>query len=124
MEPLVLPAWLALTLAALAALRVWRLLATDDAGEPIRLLKDKTLRRMAGPLDRPYPGRILRTRLRVAASLDEGYGCPYCFGFWLALGAVASALAWSDTWPWQLVCGTLSASWIIGHLGAQLDKET
>lgn len=116
MDPLVLPAWLTLLLATLAALRVWRLLVVDDAGHPFRVLKHHVLRLIQGKAS------VDSWRGRVVESLEEGYGCPFCLGFWLVLVSTASAFAWSTEWWWQWPAAALAGSWIVGHLGAQLDK--
>jgi hypothetical protein len=99
---------LTLLLVALAAARCWRLLAVDDIGDPIRVGMSRATERL--------PDR-LRTSLQV------GWFCPFCLGYWISLGWVGSALAWGDHWAWQLAAGSLAVSYVVGHVGARLDRE-
>lgn len=81
----------------LASARLWRLAAVDSLTDSIReILPDKVTPFLA---------------------------CPFCSGFWIALGVAASAIAWADTWPWWLILGSLAVSYIGGHLNRVLDLE-
>ena len=71
------PNWYALVLLALAAYRIWRLLAHDTILDPLRHLL-----------------------VRAESKQEEFLQCPFCLGFWVAL---AWWLAWV-AWPhWTLV---------------------
>lgn len=108
MDPLLLPAWLVLVLVALAAARLWRLIAVDAIADPLR-------RRLRVEIaDAPKQWRD---------TLSYLIQCPFCAGFWISGMVLASALAWSDTVLWQLVAGTCAVNYVQAHLNAWLDVE-
>lgn len=88
------PDWWAVTLLAIAAFRVWRLIAEDDI------------------LDRPrrYVTRLGSKWKKEGDPLPAGYrikladflSCPYCAGWWVGL-------AWVGAW-WAWPHGTLIAA--------------
>lgn len=47
--------------------------------------------------------------------------CPFCSGWWYALGWVLTGLAWGDTVVWQALAGSLAVNWIAAQFGAWLD---
>jgi hypothetical protein len=102
---------LAWILAGLATARTFRLWAVDGITKPLR-------RRFSALMARLY-GR----NERLAKSLNEGAWCPFCIGFWIALAWVASGLAWSDTWPWQLAAGSFAVSYVAGHVTSRLEGD-
>lgn len=105
------PDWWAFLLLALAAYRVWRLLAEDAI------------------LDRP---RRKLTRLGSAWQKEgdpvpEGYRaewakfllCPWCLGFWVSLAWWA---AWQASEKWALVaCTPFALSAAVGMIRVNLD---
>lgn len=115
---------LMLVLSALAGARTFRLLAVDCIGRPIRWRFDslvwsinpKSFRGMMKP-KRKHVSKLTWRRHRIAKSLAEGYSCRWCFGYWYTAAWVATGLAWSDTWVWQLLAGSLAASYVVGLLG-------
>lgn len=76
------PGWYALILLALAAFRIWRLLAEDDIlNRPRRFIV--RVPRLWKEGDPPPAG--------VYYGIVEFIECPYCLGFWVAL-------AWWGAW--------------------------
>lgn len=91
--------WLIL---ALAAYRLWRLLALDTI------------------LDRPRTAITDRAEGRWWAGWAEAIYCPWCLGFWcclLVFGAVHLAAGPLYLWPLQAA----AASTLVGLIGAHAD---
>lgn len=88
-----IPNWYALVLLALAAYRLWRLLALDTI------------------LDRP------RHRLvRAESKREEFLQCPFCFGAWITVGWWLAWVAWPH---WTLVVAVpFAISALVGIVGA------
>lgn len=102
-------------LATGAAARLWRLLAIDDAGQPVRDLRDRALL--------AYLGRardVPRAEARVQTVLD-GWKCPYCLGWWISAGVFASGAAAGRTRAWQFTAGALALNYVQASLNAWLD---
>lgn len=63
----------------------------------------------------------------VAAQVADGWRylltCPWCASVWLAGPAVASGLAWSTGWGWQLAAGALAVSGVTGFLARYAAPE-
>lgn len=74
---------LGLIVLTLGAWRVWRIISTDTVLDPIR-------DRILGPSS--LAGGVTHYRRK---KLAEFVGCPWCLGFWLALGAFAAWHWWS-----------------------------
>lgn len=92
------PDWWAFLLLALAAFRVWRLLAEDDIA--------------AGPRARVNKNR---------PKLEYWISCPWCAGFWIA---VAWWLAWVASHRWAAVAATpFAVSAIVGLVAANIDPD-
>lgn len=92
--------WWIWLLALLASARTWRLLYKDDITF------------------------WLRDQVSRSTKLWEFYSCPWCFGFWITVGWVGSALAWGTTWPWLLLAGSLAANYVQANLNVHLgDKQ-
>ncbi len=91
-----IPNWYALVLLALAAYRVWRLLALDTITDSVR-----------------------HRFVRADSKQEEFLQCPYCFGLWVTL---AWWLAWV-AWPhWTLVVAVpFALSALVGLIGSRLD---
>lgn len=116
MDPLVLPAWLTLLIVVLASARIWRLLTVDGITFPLRRAWANLVGRIAG-------GTEDTARRRFAETLDEGFYCAFCSGFWVALATLSSALAWSDTLAWQLVAIPLAVNWVAGHANSRVEAD-
>ena len=89
---------LGVPLLALAAYRVWRIIAVDQITEPIRI---RTIFR-SGP---------------VWSWLEDLVTCPWCLGWWLSgVAAVVyvAALGLSGWWVWLL---WPAVSCVVGFLG-------
>ncbi len=112
MDPLNLPAAFVVVIAILASARLFRLATVDAAGYPYRWAVAKVVNLFVRP----------KTE-KVAETIDDGAFCAWCSGFWLTLGVAASALAWSDTWGWQLVAIALAANYVQANLNIHLDDE-
>lgn len=80
------PGWYPLVLLALAAFRTWRLLAEDD-------ITDGPRRYVTRLGSWQKEGDSLPKEYRVR--LNDFLACPWCLGFWLALGWWG---AW-EIWP-------------------------
>jgi hypothetical protein len=93
------PGWYALALLALAAWRIFRLLAEDTI------------------LDRPRD----RLTARLGDKWELFITCPFCAGFWISL---AWWLVW-EAWPhWTLVAATpFAISAVVGMIASVLDSE-
>jgi hypothetical protein len=81
------PSVWAFVLLALASYRLWRLLAEDD-------LLDRP-RRWALRLGDWEDGQPVPDGYRI--KWGEFLACPWCAGFWIAVGWWAAWLAWDDT---------------------------
>lgn len=102
--------WLTLFLALGATVRLVRLVVIDDAGVVVRM-----------PVTLFACAALGRERgARFAAAL---LSCPFCIGFWIALAVCASWGAWAQTTWWQVGAGTLTASYVAGHLVSTLDDD-
>lgn len=93
------PGWWPFVLLALAAYRLWRLLALDAV------------------IDR-WRQPVLR---RVPEKLHQGVECPYCFGAWVAVGWWLAWQIWPHTTLAIAVPFALSA--VVGLIGARLDPD-
>ena len=63
----------------------------------------------------------IRDRIEARWTSDEvAYllACPWCASVYIAPFVVASGLAWSDGWGWQLAAGSLTASVVTGWLSS------
>ena len=91
---MLVPSWWGLALLGLAAYRTWRLLAEDS------ILDKQRLR--------------LYQRIRKE-SVVTFVGCPWCFGFWIALGWWG---AW-QLWPHDtlVAAGVMALSAVVGIIG-------
>jgi Protein of unknown function (DUF1360) len=99
------PSWWGAALLALAAYRTWHLAALDTIIEP--------LRRRAYRLDgdgEPADG--------YRRSVDDFVGCPWCFGYWVAVAWWAAWLVWPH--GALLVATPFALSAVVGLL-AKLD---
>lgn len=100
--------FLGLAVIALACWRLWKLAAEDVILDPIRdrVLGTTTL-----------AGGVTHYR---RAKLATFIGCPWCFGFWLSVGAFAAWHWWSHT-NTVLIAIPLALSTITGLL-TKLDE--
>lgn len=112
MDPLNLPAAFVVVIAILASARLFRLATVDAVGYPYRWAVAKVV------------NAVHPKSPAVADTIDEGAFCSFCIGFWIALGVLASALAWHDTVAWQLVVGALAVNYVSGHLSGALDADS
>ena len=87
-----IPNWYPLVLLALAAYRVWRLLAHDTILDPLR-----------------------HRLIRAESKQEEFLQCPYCAGFWVALVWWA---AW-QIWPHGTLVAASVFAINAGVIGAQ-----
>lgn len=102
-----IPSWYELVLLALAAFRLWRLLAEDD-------ILDRP-RRYVTALPRAWkPNDPLSTNYRNG--LAAFISCPWCLGFWVVLALWG---AW-EVWPHAVlvVSAPLAVSALVGFLGS------
>lgn len=113
-----------IALAAAATLRLTRFVTTDTLGEwvLVRRLKDwgerhETLHLGRQPEEDHEPeswqGRLV-----------TGLDCPFCVGFWIGAGVLASWVAVRDTrleGPWRFVTGALALNYAVGHISARAD---
>ncbi len=100
----VIPNWYALALLALAAYRLWRLLALDTI-----LDRWRNLLIGSGHAD------------DVRARWYEFVTCPYCAGAWITVGWWLAWVAWPH---WTLVVAVPCAlSALVGLIGSRLDPD-
>lgn len=95
---------LGLLVLSLGAWRVWRILSTD-------VVLDWPRDRILGATQPLAGGPIHYTRPRLA----EFVGCPWCLGWWIALGAFAAWHWWSKT-DSVLIAIPFALSTVIGLL--------
>ena len=93
-------------LLALAAYRLWRLLALDEILRPVR---ERAIHRAE------KPGEIYVGKGSYREELDIFVHCPWCLGFWIALGFTGAWWAWPDAT--LTVAVPLAASAAVGLLG-------
>lgn len=74
---------LGLIVITLGVWRLWRILSTDT-------VLDKPRDWLLGTVS--YAGGVTHYKRKAAADF---IGCPWCFGFWLTLGALAAWHWWS-----------------------------
>ncbi len=101
-----------MVIAILASARLFRLATVDAAGYPYRWAVAKVV------------NAVHPKSPKVADEIDSGAHCSMCAGYWIALGVLASALAWSDSWGWQLVVGSLAVNYVAGHVNGALDADS
>lgn len=102
MSPLHLNAWLLFVVVLLASARTFRLLAFDTILQTPRDYLEVYV----------FPhSKFLR----------DGFYCPNCAGFWYCLLWAASALAWHDTWPWQLAAFAFAGNYAAAVLNGVYD---
>ncbi len=91
-----IPSWFGLTLLALAAYRMWRLLAEDKILEPVR------------------------RRLIRGEKVSELVSCPWCLGSWVAVGWW---ICWY-IWPHQtsIVAGPFAVAALVGTLASLVSR--
>ena len=53
--------------------------------------------------------------------VDRLVSCPFCVGWWVAVGVTGTAIPWGHTVAWQAVGVAAGLSWVGGHLVARLD---
>ena len=102
-----IPSWYALLLLALAAFRIWRLLAEDDILDRAR--RYVTRLPATWTENTPLPGSY-------RAGLGAFISCPWCLGFWIVLALWG---AW-QAWPHAVLVGSvpLAVSALVGFLGS------
>lgn len=112
---------LTLLLVAGFTARLTRLVIVDDVG----------LWFLRGPAymwaDRHEGGRrVPGWRTKLVSGLD----CPFCVGFWLGAGVLASIAVvggldshgtWAAVWRW--VAGVFTLNYVVAHIGSRLDTE-
>jgi Protein of unknown function (DUF1360) len=101
--------FLGLVVIALGVWRIWRLISTDT-------ILDKPRDWLLGT-SQPIPGGPTHY---ARPGLAEFIGCPYCFGFWLSVGAFAS-WHWWDEWNTVLIAVPLALSAAVGVM-TKLDE--
>jgi hypothetical protein len=52
---------------------------------------------------------------------DDLVSCPFCIGFWISVGVVASWALVGGTVAWRLTAGAFALSYLAGHAAARLD---
>lgn len=98
-------------LATGAALRLSRVVTTDEAGELVR-------RPAFAWAERQNPTSWKR-------DLVGGLECPFCVGYWLGLGVLSTRVL-ADGHPrsvkaWRLIAGSLAMNYVVGHLASRMD---
>lgn len=102
--------WLTLLLALGATARLTRLAVIDDAGVVLRI-----------PI--AWAARLALGEQRGEWFARSLLGCPFCIGFWLALGVGATWGVWSDERWWQVTALAFTTSYVSGHLVNTLDDD-
>lgn len=88
--------------------RLTRFVVYDDAGALVRTPIVEGARVLAS------------TRgMRLAREL---LACPFCIGWWIALG-VAGSWHYSNGMLWQAFAAAGTASYVVGHVAARVDDE-
>lgn len=95
--------WFAAVLCLGACLRLWRLWDQDEIGQPLRDAGDWLSERSPG---------------WVTVLL----GCPYCIGYYLATGVVASGYFWGNQAWWVIVAGGLSVNYVFPKIYERFDN--
>jgi hypothetical protein len=96
---------LLLVVLTLAAYRVWRLLFVDDF-PPVMALRERMVR---------------ATFDRHGSEWSDGFGCPWCSGFWVSCAVVGIT--------WTFVSLPLPGLWflavpaLVGLIGTTLDDD-
>ena len=92
------PNWYALILLALAAYRVFRLLAHDTVLDPVR-----------------------HRLVRAESKQEEFLQCPFCLGFWIS---IAWWFAWIFSAHWTLVVAApFAISAVVALVAVNLDPD-
>lgn len=113
--------------AALAAARLTRLVTTDALGEryvqePADALLASKFTRVSDTRD-PLTGRMVKhTDVDERAEfLRDGLYCPFCVGFWLGAGVLATAPVWTRHRLPRLAVQALALNYVVGHVNARVD---
>lgn len=107
-----------------ASARLTRFVITDDLGETlVRLPVENLLDRIDNPV---LTEERLTQRQRFVRAISEGLDCPYCVGFWLGAGVLASEVLTRNRLTtraaWRFVAGSLALNYVVGHLFELLDS--
>lgn len=97
-----------------ATLRLTRLITTDDLGA--WWVREPAYRAAIRHLERT--GNIpWWDRYRA------GLSCPFCCGYWIGTGVLATHAFAGRTRSWRFVAATLTLNLVAAHLNARLDPE-
>jgi hypothetical protein len=104
-------------LVPLATARLARLVTTDDWGQWV--LVDPIERACGCSRDEPDPKGFV-------AKAVTGLGCPFCVGYWIGVGVLASGIAARHTGPsthraWRFVMAGLALNYVVGHVSSRID---
>lgn len=90
-------------LAALTTARLTRLVITDDIGVYVR----RPLNRLADQQD-------------VEDWVRDGIECPWCIGFWIGAGVLATHPLWRRSGIARLAAGALALNYVVAHVAVRL----
>ena len=93
-----------------ATLRLTRFVVNDDLGEWW----------VKAPIYRAVLSRVPEERIGHASNYLDGLSCPFCVGYWIGVGVLASR---SESSAWRFVAGTLTLNYLSGHISSRLDAE-
>ena len=105
-----------------ASARLTRLITTDDLGQ--WWIKD--------PIDAAAQRWFERESVRLGHEPEQpwwwkyrsGLDCPYCVGFWLALGLLALDRHLSGRGLWSTLVGALALNYVAAHVESLLTSIT
>lgn len=89
--------------------RLTRFVVFDTAGSVVRLPLIKIADRVAP--------------IRGYSWADELTSCPFCIGFWIALGVATTWAAFGSTTVWTVIALAATCSYVAGHAAATLDAD-
>lgn len=108
-----------MALAAGATLRLTRLIVADDLGQwwvkdPIDRAAERWWEHQCEVYGDYTPPQPWWWKYR------SGLDCPFCVGFWIAVGALGSAALAGRSRSWRFAAGALTLNYVAAHLGSRL----
>lgn len=102
-----------------ATMRLTRLIVADDIGqwwvkEPIDRAAAKWWEHQCEVYGDYTPPQPWWWKYR------SGLDCPFCVGFWIGAGVLASEQVWGESRWWRFLAGALTLNEVAAHLGAYL----